>query len=57
MINSRWDSALPKNNVMALWKKLGEPEIHWFYGGHVSILINSKKVLKKILRHFRRTLK
>jgi len=60
MVNARNDKSLPKENIDALWKVLGEPPIHQFgmpfVDGHFYTALRAKKILKIVLEHFQKTL-
>jgi dienelactone hydrolase len=38
MLNAASDEVIPRACTLALWKSLGEPEIHWYPGGHYSVI-------------------
>jgi len=38
MLNAASDEVIPRVCTLALWKSLGEPEIHWYAGGHYSVV-------------------
>ena len=57
MINAKSDDSIPEANVIALWEALGRPRIHILSGGHFSLALHAKKMLRMALRHFQRTLK
>jgi dienelactone hydrolase len=38
MLNATDDEIIPRACTVALWKSLGEPEIRWLDGGHISVM-------------------
>lgn len=38
MLNADSDEVIPKACTEALWQAMGKPELHWYSGGHYSVL-------------------
>lgn len=38
MLNAKTDEVIPKECTVALWEAFGKPEIHWYEGGHYSVI-------------------
>ena len=57
MINAKNDDSLPEANVIALWEALGRPRLYYLSGGHLSIALHIKKILRMTLQHLKRNLK
>jgi dienelactone hydrolase len=52
MLNAREDEVIPRVCTEALWKALGEPEIHWYSGGHYSVVRHLFGTLSRVGRFF-----
>jgi hypothetical protein len=52
MLNASSDEVIPRACTEALWKGLGEPEIHWYSGGHYSVMRHIFGVLLRVPAFF-----
>lgn len=52
MLNAASDEVIPRACTESLWKALGEPEIHWYSGGHYSVMRHIWGVLLRVPRFF-----
>jgi dienelactone hydrolase len=53
MLNASEDEIIPKACTEALWRTIGEPEIHWYPTGHASIAGFLLELLGRMRDHFR----
>jgi len=53
MINCRDDEVVPAATARALWKRIGEPEILWYDGGHYALKNRVFEVVGRVVRHLR----
>lgn len=52
MLNASQDEIIPKACTEALWKALGEPEIHWWDTGHISAAKHILSALEHVTKLF-----
>ena len=52
MLNATEDEIIPKACTESLWKALGEPEIHWYRGGHYSVSRHFFSALTRVSAFF-----
>jgi len=52
MLNAREDEIIPRACTDSLWKALGQPEIHWYSGGHYSVMRHIFSALLRVGRFF-----
>jgi len=52
MLNARNDEVIPRECTLSLWRSLGEPEIHWYSGGHYSAIWHLPSALARVARFF-----
>ncbi len=52
MLNATDDEVIPKACTEALWKALGEPEIHYYRGGHYSVIRHLFSALNRVSLFF-----
>ncbi len=52
MLNAASDEVIPRRCTESLWHALGEPEIHWYSGGHYSVMRHIFGVLLKVPHFF-----
>jgi dienelactone hydrolase len=52
MLNACDDEIIPRACTQSLWKAFGEPEIHWYSGGHYSVARHIFSALLRVGRFF-----
>jgi dienelactone hydrolase len=52
MLNAQDDEVIPRVCTESLWRALGEPEIHWYPGGHYSVMRHVFSALLRTGRFF-----
>jgi dienelactone hydrolase len=52
MLNASADEIIPRACTESLWKALGEPQIHWYPGGHYSVIRHLFGVLHRVPEFF-----
>jgi dienelactone hydrolase len=52
MLNATEDEVIPRACTESLWKSLGEPPIHWYSGGHYSVMRHLFSALVQVGRFF-----
>jgi len=52
MLNATEDEIIPRDCTISLWKSLGEPEIRWLSGGHISVMRHLWSALLTVSRFF-----
>jgi dienelactone hydrolase len=52
MLNARDDEVIPRACTESLWKALGEPDIHWYSGGHYSCIRHLASALTRVATFF-----
>jgi dienelactone hydrolase len=52
MLNARDDEVIPRACSESLWRALGEPEIHWYSGGHYSVIRHIFSALLRVGQFF-----
>jgi len=52
MLNAASDEVIPRRCTESLWHALGEPAIHWYSGGHYSVMRHIFGVLLKVPEFF-----
>ena len=52
MLNAADDELIPRVCTDSLWKALGEPEIHYYPGGHYSVIRHLFSALDRVSRFF-----
>lgn len=52
MLNARDDEVIPRACTESLWKALGEPDIHWYSGGHYSAIRHIFSALLRVSNFF-----
>lgn len=52
MLNADRDEVIPKACTESLWKSLGEPEIHWYRGGHYSVIWHMPDAVERVSNFF-----
>jgi predicted choloylglycine hydrolase/cephalosporin-C deacetylase-like acetyl esterase len=53
MINSHRDQVIPKHCTVALWEKMGRPEIQWYDTTHEGLLVHVFEILKRCVKHLK----
>jgi hypothetical protein len=54
MFNARHDTVIPRECTEALWKAIGEPEIHWWNANHYSAIWYLPPALLQMSQFFAR---
>jgi dienelactone hydrolase len=52
MLNATEDEIIPRECTISLWKSLGEPEIQWLSGGHISVMRHLFTALLRVSHYF-----
>jgi dienelactone hydrolase len=52
MLNAHSDEVIPRACTESLWQALGQPEIHWYSGGHYSSIRHLFNALNRVSRFF-----
>jgi len=52
MLNAQDDEVIPRACTESLWRALGEPEIHWYSGGHYSVVGHIFSALMRVGHFF-----
>jgi len=55
MLNATHDEVIPRACTEALWKSLGEPEIHYYSGGHYTVMRHIFSALNRVPLFFAAT--
>jgi dienelactone hydrolase len=55
MLNATDDEVIPRPCTEALWKAFGEPEIHWYPGGHYSVARYLPNAMFRVVEFFATT--
>ena len=55
LLNATDDEVIPRACTDSLWRAFGEPELHWYPGGHYSVLRHIFSALDRVGRFFATT--
>jgi dienelactone hydrolase len=55
MLNASHDEVIPRECTESLWKALGQPEIHWYRGGHYTVIRHLPSALLRVSHFFAAT--